>query len=150
MTLQELNREYYEIYGDLYNARSLLPPKQYKAITEALQKAYADDLERVLLTKELSVGRKRFELRFKAHNWLPRRKCLFWWNPVAKLLNKRFIALLTAELERLEKTVQKVESAHEPVSVEKEPINQESETEPSSTTKEAKNAESVVETIKDE
>lgn len=115
MTLQELNREYYEIYGDLYNARSLLPPKQYKAITEALQRAYADDLERVLLTKELSVGRKRFELRFKAHNWLPRRKCLFWWNPVAKLLGKRFIAQLTAELERLEKTVPNAESVVETI-----------------------------------
>lgn len=52
MTLQELNREYFELYGELYNARTLLPPKQYKATVEALQKAYADDLERVLLVKE--------------------------------------------------------------------------------------------------
>ena len=134
MTLQELNREYYEIYGDLYNARSLLPPKQYKAITEALQRAYADDLERVLLVKELSVGRERFELRFQACNWLPRRRFVLWWNKVAKALTRRYTAELTAELQRLETEAQKAESVLEPSQIQKE----------------ATNAESVVETIKGE
>lgn len=119
MTLQELNREYYEIYGDLYNARSLLPPKQYKAITEALQKAYADDLERVLLVKELSVGRERFELRFQAYNWLPRRRFVLWWNKVAKALTRRYTAELTAELQRLETEAQKAEIAIDTEAVEK-------------------------------
>lgn len=90
MTLQELNREYFELYGELYNARTLLPHKQYKSTVEALQKAYADDLERVLLTKELSIGRERFELRFQVHNWLPRRRFVLWWNKVAKALTRRY------------------------------------------------------------
>ena len=119
MTLQELNREYFELYGELYNARTLLPPKQYKATVEALQKAYADDLERVLLTKELSVGRERFELRFQVHNWLPRRRFVLWWNKVAKALTRRYTAELTAELQRLETEAQKAEIAIDTEAVEK-------------------------------
>lgn len=134
MTLQELNREYFGLYGELYNARTLLPHKQYKATVEALQKAYADDLERVLLTKELSIGRERFELRFQVHNWLPRRRFVLWWNKVAKALTRRYTAELTAELQRLETEAQKAESVLEPSQIQKE----------------ATNAESVVETIKGE
>ena len=119
MTLQELNREYFELYGELYNARTLLPHKQYKATVEALQKAYADDLERVLLTKELSIGRERFELRFQVHNWLPRRRFVLWWNKVAKALTRRYTAELTAELQRLEKIAQKAEIATDTEAVEK-------------------------------
>ena len=119
MTLQELNREYFELYGELYNARTLLPPKQYKATVEALQKAYADDLERVLLVKELSVGRERFELRFQACNWLPRRRFVLWWNKVAKALTRRYTAELTAELQRLETEAQKAEIAIDTEAVEK-------------------------------
>ena len=119
MTLQELNREYFELYGELYNARTLLPHKQYKATVEALQKAYADDLERVLLTKELSIGRERFELRFQVHNWLPRRRIVLWWNKVAKALTRRYTAELTAELQRLEKIAQKAEIAIDTEAVEK-------------------------------
>ena len=119
MTLQELNREYFELYGELYNARTLLPHKQYKATVEALQKAYADDLERVLLTKELSIGRERFELRFQVHNWLPRRRIVLWWNNVAKALTRRYTAELTAELQRLETEAQKAEIAIDTEAVEK-------------------------------
>lgn len=119
MTLQELNREYFELYGELYNARTLLPHKQYKATVEALQKAYADDLERVLLVKELSVGRERFELRFQVHNWLPRRRFVLWWNKVAKALTRRYTAELTAELQRLETEAQKAEIAIDTEAVEK-------------------------------
>lgn len=119
MTLQELNREYFELYGELYNARTLLPNKQYKATVEALQKAYADDLERVLLVKELSVGRERFELRFQVHNWLPRRRFVLWWNKVAKALTRRYTAELIAELQRLETEAQKAEIAIDTEAVEK-------------------------------
>ena len=119
MTLQELNREYFELYGELYNARTLLPNKQYKATVEALQKAYADDLERVLLMKELSVGRERFELRFQVHNWLPRRRFVLWWNKVAKALTRRYTAELIAELQRLETEAQKAEIAIDTDAVEK-------------------------------
>lgn len=84
-----------------------------------MQKAYADDLERVLLTKELSIGRERFELRFQVHNWLPRRRFVLWWNKVAKALTRRYTAELTAELQRLETEAQKAEIATDTEAVEK-------------------------------
>ena len=102
MTLQELNNTYFELYGDLYEARSLLSDKQYKITSEALLESYKDDLEVCLQQKALAVGRERFELRFKVRNWLPRRVFLFWNNKVAKQLLKTYVADFEAELKRLE------------------------------------------------
>lgn len=102
MTLQELNNTYFELYGDLYQARSLLSEKQYKLTSEALLTSYKDDLMVCLDEKALAVGRERFELRFKVHNWLPRRRFIFFYNKIAKTLLKKYLTDFEAELSRLE------------------------------------------------
>lgn len=102
MTLQELNREYFELYGELYQARGLLSEKQYKLTSDVLLQSYKDDIERCVLKRELETGRERFELRYRVRNWLPRKVLFFWWNATAKRLLKRYVAELKQELRRLD------------------------------------------------
>lgn len=101
MNLRDLNNEYFELYGNLYQARALLTDKQYKMTADALLSAYKDDLEVSIMEKSLAVGRERFELRYKVRNWLPHR-FLFFWNKLAKRLLKQYVADFEAELKRLE------------------------------------------------
>lgn len=103
MKLRELNNEYFELYGDLYQARALLSEKQYKMTSEALLAAYKEDLEVCVQEKALAVGKERFELRYKVRNWLPRRRFVVFWNRMARKLLKKYLAEFQAELERLEK-----------------------------------------------
>ena len=101
MNLRDLNNEYFELYGDLYQARALLTDKQYKMTADALLSSYKEDLEVSIMEKSLAVGRERFELRYKVRNWLPHR-LLFFWNKLAKRLLKQYLADFEAELKRLE------------------------------------------------
>lgn len=103
MNLRDLNNQYFELYGDLYQARALLSDKQYKLTSDALLSAYKDDLEVCIEEKALAVGRERYELKFKVRNWLPRKKFLFFNNRIARTLLKRYLADFTAELARLQK-----------------------------------------------
>ncbi len=116
MTLQDLNRQYYELYGELYQARALLPEKQYKLTAEALLQAYSDDLELCMLRSEIATGRERFELRFRSKNWLPRRRFVFFNNAMAKRLLKTFEADLQQEFKRMD-------AASVPMSAETLPAN---------------------------
>ncbi len=102
MKLRELNNEYFELYGDLYQARALLSDKQYKLTSEALLTSYKEDLEVCVQEKALAVGKERYELRYKVRNWLPRKRFLFFNNRIAKTLLKKYLADFEAELRRLE------------------------------------------------
>lgn len=102
MNLRDLNNEYFELYGDLYQARALLTDKQYKMTADALLSSYKEDLEVSIMEKSLAVGRERFELRYKVRNWLPHRFLFFFWNKLAKRLLKQYLVDFEAELKRLE------------------------------------------------
>lgn len=102
MTLKELNNKYFELYGDLYQARALLTDKQYKLTAEALLMSYKDDLDVCFAEKALAVGRERFELKYKVRNWLPHRVFVFWHNKIGKKLLKKYLADFEAELLRLD------------------------------------------------
>ncbi len=124
MKLRELNNEYFELYGDLYQARALLSEKQYKMTSEALWAAYKEDLEVCVQEKALAVGKERFELRYKVRNWLPHRQFIFFYNRMAKKLLKKYLAEFQAELERLDKeqaaaSMQTVASSNLPVAQER-------------------------------
>lgn len=113
MKLRELNNEYFELYGDLYQARALLSDKQYKLTSEALLTAYKEDLEVCVQEKALAVGKERFELRFKVRNWLPCRRFVVFWNRMARKLLKKYLAEFQAELERLDKEQSAASKAQE-------------------------------------
>ena len=102
MTLKELNNKYFELYGDLYQARGLLTERQYKLSADALLTSYKEELDVLFAKRALLVGRERFELKFKVRNWLPRRVFLFWHNKIAKKLLKIYMVDFKAELNRLE------------------------------------------------
>lgn len=102
MTLKELNNKYFELYGELYQSRSLLTDKQYKLTADALLDAYKYDLEVCTAEKMLKVGRELYELKFKVRNWLPHRVFLFFNNKIAKKLLKKYLVDFKKELERID------------------------------------------------
>lgn len=105
MTIQELNSKYYALFNTLHNAAAYLPEKQYKAMSDVLMREYEQDVEDYLDEQAIAFGMQRFEQKFRVGVYLPRRRFLFWWNPVAKKLLKKYKAEFLTYLAALDKDV---------------------------------------------
>lgn len=101
MTLQELHRQYFEYYSDLYEAKMLLPHRQYEVMVKAIYNDYCNELDIVVGEKQLEVGRFMYELKFKLRNYLPKRMLLIS-NKVAKVMTKQLKAAFLKELEAMQ------------------------------------------------
>lgn len=108
MQINELNDKYYVLYGELYEAKAVLPVKQYETMCKALYEQYCRELEVVVGKINLETGRDVFELRFKLRNYIPRRRWFFRWNKIAKVLLKKFKAEFLKELNALDKKARKI------------------------------------------
>lgn len=97
---RDLNNHYFDLFSDLDACRSVLPPKQYETMANALKKAYDKDLEVILGHKELETARSTFELRFSLRHYVPRRS-IFVWNRVAHVLKKECLRRFDAYLASL-------------------------------------------------
>lgn len=106
MNLQKLNRKYYELFGELYTERALLGNRQYEIMYKTLVDQYKKDLDVVLTEKELKVGEGVFELKYRAANYLPHRRFLFFHNKMAKLLLKKYDSELNAALAQREQELE--------------------------------------------
>lgn len=102
MTLREINNKYYELYGDLNNARAFLPPKQLEETASVLLKQYREEVATLLDVQFVETAVNRFSLKYRVRMYAPRRLFLRW-NKVAKKLLKQYTAdfeLYLAELEK--------------------------------------------------
>ncbi len=107
MTLNELNEKYFEFFGNLFEAKPLLPQKQYETVARSLFNDYCRELEIVVGEKELQIGQYIFELQFRLQNYLPRR-FLFFRNKIARRTIKRLKAEFMAELAAMEQTTKDI------------------------------------------
>ena len=107
MNVHELNTKYFEYYGDLFEAKPLLPEIQYEASKMSLYNDFCREAEIVVGERELEIGQYVFELRFKLRNYLPRRRFLRW-NKFAKKMLKRLKAEFLAEIAVMEKETNEI------------------------------------------
>lgn len=87
MMYQTLNNKYYDLFGDLYTNRALLPDKQYHMMSDALFAGYKRELEQMLMAEALKTAKDTFEMRYKQRNYIPH-GIWFWRNSVSKVYKK--------------------------------------------------------------
>lgn len=109
MQLADLNRKYYELYDELFRAQRVLTEKQFDVMSKTLLQQYVEELDVSVTERLLEVGEKTFELKFKSHVYVPRRK-LFGYNKIGKRLMKQYKADFLAALQKLEKDFQERQS----------------------------------------
>ena len=114
MRLEDLNVEYFRLFGELYYNRALLTEKQYAVMAKALQQQYLEDLDVSLTERILEVGVANFELKFKSRVYVPRRG-FFGYNRIAKRLLKQYKAKFLTELKKLELDVKEEKDARKEI-----------------------------------
>ena len=70
MELAKLNKKYYYLFNDLFDASPALPERHYNTVAKVLEQQYLEELDICLTEIALSVGVKNFELKFRAKNYL--------------------------------------------------------------------------------
>lgn len=100
MNLAQLNVKYYNLFSDLYAARTFLSKRQYDTMCNVLENDYRRDVQDYLDEQLLVYGVERYERKFRVACYTPRR-FLFWRNKIAKQLLKQYRAEFSAYLAAL-------------------------------------------------
>ena len=120
--LKALNDRYYDLFGDLYVNRALLPDRQHREMTAALMSEYKRELEEKLGHAALRRANEAFVLKYRLRHELPRGFWIFR-NPVARMYRKackaalaEFVAGLAEKMEaRAAELVEKPEPEDPPM-----------------------------------
>lgn len=100
-----LNKTYYDLFGDLYVNRELLPDRQYKVMAAALMDGYQRQLKALVGRNILETAQEVFDLNFRLKHHVPHGFWIFR-NPVARMYRKackaalaEFVAGLASQME---------------------------------------------------
>ena len=99
--LSELNQKYYQLFSELYDAKSSLPAKAHDLIADHLMKEYKRELDAELGNVLLATAREVFEQRVKLSLYIPRRRLGLFRNKIAKAFERRIVAEFHAYLASL-------------------------------------------------
>lgn len=98
--LHELNGRFLAIYGDIYEEREHLPPKQMDLMQDKLISEYKEELEILLMRAYIDRAREKYRLQLEIAAYTPRSWRFLWifkrkYNAAAK----KIMAEVDAEVE---------------------------------------------------
>lgn len=76
--LNELNSKFLALYGDIYEEREHLPPKQREIMQDRLIAEYKEELEILLMRAAIDRAREKYRLQLEIAAYTPRTWRVLW------------------------------------------------------------------------
>lgn len=76
--LNELNSRFLALYGDIYEEREHLPPKQKELMQDRLIAEYKEELEILLMRAAIDRAREKYRLQLEIAAYTPRTWRVLW------------------------------------------------------------------------
>ena len=76
--LNELNSKFLALYGDIYEEREHLPPKQRELMQDRLIAEYKEELEILLMRAAIDRAREKYRLQLEIAAYTPRTWRVLW------------------------------------------------------------------------
>ena len=76
--LNELNSRFLALYGDIYEEREHLPPKQKELMQDRLIAEYKEELELLLMHAAIDRAREKYRLQLEIAAYTPRTWRVLW------------------------------------------------------------------------
>ena len=99
-SVDELNKEYYALYGDFFENKDFMPAEQRDVMSKTLLKRYKRAYKLLEMKEELELAREEYELNLRMDQFIPRTwRFLFFrrhYNRAAELSG----AIIAEEVER--------------------------------------------------
>lgn len=76
--INELNSKFLALYGDIYEEREHLPPKQKELMQDRLIAEYKEELELLLMRAAIDRAREKYRLQLEIAAYTPRTWRVLW------------------------------------------------------------------------